>query len=271
VLLAADGFEIDAVAFAPEMTALQRDLRVTELHYHPAAASAAEELAGFEDPDEFEFIELTNIGRQTLDLGSLAFTAGVGFDFRGAAVAALAPGASLLLVRNRAAFEARYGTGLPVAGEFAGNGRLNDEGDTVRLEDEPGSVVLQFRYDDQPPWPVQPDGGGPSLEVVDLLGNYSFPGNWAAGSPAGGSPGAFFARDFEIETFSIANGQFLIGFRPGPVGTYRLLHKADLAAESWIPLAEAVSSSALGPITFVVPIPEWTPTGYFRVSGPIQP
>ena len=54
----------------------------------------------------------------TLDLTDLRFTKGVDFDFAGSAVTSLAPGEFVLVVRNLAAFEARYGTGLPVAGEF---------------------------------------------------------------------------------------------------------------------------------------------------------
>ena len=39
-------------------------LRMTEVHYNPAAPTAAELAAGWIDNDDFEFVELTNIGRR---------------------------------------------------------------------------------------------------------------------------------------------------------------------------------------------------------------
>ena len=38
------------------------DLRVTEIHYHPGKLSESEKLAGFDDEDAFEFIEVRNTG-----------------------------------------------------------------------------------------------------------------------------------------------------------------------------------------------------------------
>lgn len=57
------------------------DLVVSEIHYHPSAASAAEEAAGHTDPSAFEFLELWNRSDWTLDLSGVQFTAGVDFVF----------------------------------------------------------------------------------------------------------------------------------------------------------------------------------------------
>ena len=64
-------------------------LRVTEVHYNPAPPTSAEQAAGWTDNDDFEFVEVTNIGSSTLQLNGVRFvrdipggvSEGIGFDF----------------------------------------------------------------------------------------------------------------------------------------------------------------------------------------------
>ena len=83
------------------------NLVVSELHYHPANPTTPAELAESSDRDDFEFLEFLNIGRAALDLTGIRFEAGITFAFPDNTV--LKAGKRLLLIRNRAAFEARYG------------------------------------------------------------------------------------------------------------------------------------------------------------------
>ena len=99
--------------------------------YHPIEPSAEEEAAGFTDDDDFEFIELQNQGERTLALSGIHFTRGIQFDFAGSEVTSLAPDEFVVLVSNLAAFEARYGPGINVAGEYTG--RLNNGGERVTV------------------------------------------------------------------------------------------------------------------------------------------
>ncbi len=46
------------------------------------------------------------------------------------------------------------------------------------LRDSLGNVIHDFSYDNTAPWPTTPDGGGPSLEVIDTEGDYNDPLNW---------------------------------------------------------------------------------------------
>jgi hypothetical protein len=50
-------------------------------------------------------------------------------------------------------------------------------------------VIHDFTYSDVAPWPVTADGQGPSIEIVDVDGNYSLGTNWRASFEVGGSPG----------------------------------------------------------------------------------
>ena len=94
---------VQFTAGEPIADGIVADLRITEVMYNPLPSDTL-------DGDEFEFIELKNTGDETLDLRSVSFTSGVTFDFAGSAVTTLGPGGFALVVKNKAAFESRYGT-----------------------------------------------------------------------------------------------------------------------------------------------------------------
>ena len=161
---------------------------VSEVHYHPLDPSPAELAAGFDDDDLFEFVELQNVGPAALDLTDLRFTKGVDFDFLGSDITSLAPGEYVLVVNKRAAFEMRYGAGLPVAGEWEDGDRLDNGGEQLKLSFGAGDGIRDFVYDDVSPWPTAPDGAGPSMVLVDpeTLPNHAQAANWRASGVSGG-------------------------------------------------------------------------------------
>ena len=52
----------------------------------------------------------------------------------------------MVIVRDRTTFEARYGTDVNVAGQYSG--RLDNAGESIRLEDAIGQTILDFSYKD---------------------------------------------------------------------------------------------------------------------------
>lgn len=179
---------IASTTYTGSPTVSQQALRVTELNFSPKAPTASESAAlpGVKASD-FEFIELTNTGATTLDLSGASFGNGISFTFPSGFT--LAAGARTLLVSNTAAFTLRYGSGLPVAGQFEGN--LNNGGEQIQLLDSVGEVVLEFSYD--PTWFPLADGGGYSLVTRDAVPNYTVygtPAGWALSAQQGGTPGA---------------------------------------------------------------------------------
>jgi hypothetical protein len=154
-------------------------LRISELMYHPLDT-------GHPDDPNAEYIELTNIGVATIDLNLVKFTRGVDFTFPSVD---LAPGAHVLVVADMAAFGARYGVGLPVAGQYSG--RLNNAGERIELQDAAGQVIHDFRYRDG--WYDLTDGLGFSLTVKAPAATdptaYGDKGVWRPSAAAGGSPG----------------------------------------------------------------------------------
>jgi hypothetical protein len=175
--------------FSPESAkADSSNLVISELHYHPANPTTPAELAASSDRNDFEFVELLNVGKAALDLTGVRFEAGINFAFPENTV--LMAGQRLLLVRNRAAFEARYGPidGIP---SFEYTGRLSNGGEQLILT-AGGQPIHDFTYNDQPPWPSGADGNGSSLVLAKPAAGppHNQPGSWTASRQPGGSPGA---------------------------------------------------------------------------------
>ena len=96
----------------------------------------------------------------------------------------LQPGEYVLVVKNRFAFESRYGTGHRIAGEYTG--KLDNAGDHLTLSGAVGEPILDFNYRDG--WHPLTDGLGFSL-VRTSLGAAGEPAGWRVSSAPGGSPG----------------------------------------------------------------------------------
>lgn len=170
-------------------------VRISKIHYHPSNPSAGEVAAGFTNDDDFEFLEILNIGDEAVHLGGARFDDGIGFEFAETdARAWLDPGERRVVVGNREAFEWRYGKAFVVAGEYTG--RLSNSGERVRLVDFQGTVIEEVAYDDRQPWPEAADGGGPSLVRMIGPARASGPFAWRRSVSEMGAPGVE-----EVETF----------------------------------------------------------------------
>ncbi len=148
-------------------------LRITEIMYNPPGGNA------------YEFIEIQNTGVVPLNIGRFSFQ-GITYVFPDDTV--LAPGAVIVLVNNAnpAQFAARY-PGVVVFGYYAGN--LDNGGERIALLDRAGRTVAAVHYDDEGGWPLEPDGGGRSLEIIDPWGDPNAPANWRASPVLYGTPG----------------------------------------------------------------------------------
>ena len=180
---------VEFVPGAPTTNLWTDNLVISEVMYNPPQPNATEAMISA-DNDAYEFIELTNISTSlTLDLSDLDFTEGITFDFANASVTALAPGTSVLLVKNIAAFEARYGTTLPVIGTYPNS--LSNGGEQVVLSFAVNTTLIDFTYGTLDPWPSSPDGGGYSMILVDpdSAPNHALAASWTAGAIVGGTPG----------------------------------------------------------------------------------
>jgi hypothetical protein len=173
---------------------LAPDIRITEIMYNPSDPTAAEILAGHDDSDDFEFIEIKNISAsETLPLAGLRLSNGINFTFGDISIA---PGDYVVVVSNQAAFQYRYSTFSGViAGEYGsgiiGGTQLSNGGEKVELESPIGGIIHDFNYSDG--WYEQTDGEGFSLTIrdpqgVDTLWDQKI--GWRASADPDGTPGS---------------------------------------------------------------------------------
>ncbi len=174
-------------------------LIISEIMYHPAGDAGA------------EYIELLNTGSQTLSLYDATRNQGwrltdegnpgIAFEFQGPDSITLEAGTSVILTRNRNAFDTLFAV-PPEVSVFEWNlGALGNGGDRIQL-DRPGEAdtdgdwswirVDRVVYSDgshpvaSDPWPQEADGRGMALERIapEVYGND--PVNWQAAAPTPG-------------------------------------------------------------------------------------
>ncbi|MBL7153244.1 MAG: lamin tail domain-containing protein, partial [Phycisphaerae bacterium] len=156
-------------------------LRITEIMYHPQSTGDPD------DPNE-EYIELKNISGQPINLNLVRFTNGIDFTFGDIELPA---GEPVVVVKNRAAFDAQYPafSGV-VAGEYAGS--LENRGERIELQDAIGQTILNFNYGDD--WRPITDGQGFSLTIINPsnpdTSSWGQKDSWRASAYVGGSAGA---------------------------------------------------------------------------------
>ncbi len=164
---------LNEASFVPLSTApaSAASVVISEIHYHPAFGGS-------------EFIEVMNVSAGYADLSGAYFTRGLDYVFPPATL--LAPGARLAVS----------------AAQFLNGTALNNGGEDLTLVQPGGTVIRDFRYRDIAPWPMEPDGTGPSLVLIapssaHATDAYHADGNnWRASMTAGGNPSSDDALHF---------------------------------------------------------------------------
>jgi hypothetical protein len=155
---------------------LSGQIVINEINYHSA-----------DNADSKDWLELHNTNAGQLDLSnwivqddndanSFTFPAGTSITGNG----------YLVVVRNIDSFSMIYTDVLNYVGEF--DFGLNNGGELIRLFDDLGTLVDTVNYDDEDPWPTDPDGLGATLQLNSPELDNAQAGNWSSGSPTPGAP-----------------------------------------------------------------------------------
>ena len=167
------------------------NLVVSEIMYHPAEPNSAESDAGFRENEDFEYIEVMNSSGGQINLTGVRFVTGIQYNFAPGTI--LAPGAGMIVARNRDAFLARYPAAASslADGGFLDDTGLNDGGENLVLVGSAGGEIQNFSYDDAAPWPLAADGTGYSLVLIAPTTNpdHGLAANWRASALDRGNPG----------------------------------------------------------------------------------
>ena len=141
------------------------NLVINEIMYNPA-------------PPHGEFLEIYNTNSvYGFDLTGMRLKE-LNFTFGGGSY--IGPTGYVVVADNMAGYQAIYSNAEVVAGEYSGN--LANGGQTIKLEmpvTNTWLVLDEVKYDNNPPWPAQADGYGPSLQLIDPTKDNNRVGNWA--------------------------------------------------------------------------------------------
>ena len=151
---------------------LYESLRFTEISYHATAGG------------EYDFVEIKNVGTETVSLAGLSFSNGLDYVFGESEL--LAPGEFYVIASDGPSFETAY-PGVPYDGVYGGS--LSNSGERLTIRDPFDRLVLTAAYDDDEGWPISPDGFGYSLVLEEPDGDPDSPTSWRASANAFGSPG----------------------------------------------------------------------------------
>jgi CotH kinase protein/Lamin Tail Domain/Fibronectin type III domain len=186
-------------------------LVISEIHYHPAS-----------DLDTDEFLELTNVSADAVDVSGWQVTEGITALLPSVT---LAPGERLVLSPDPLRFQQLYG----FAPSATYSGKLSNSGESIAVLGPAAVEMDRVTYADAPPWPSEPDGEGPSLELRQLALDGSVAEHWGASSADGGTPLAmnsingtdpvFTARDVVASPSRPAPGEPVTISARLPVGT----------------------------------------------------
>jgi len=100
----------------------------------------------------------------------------------------------LVLCRNLLKFQDLFPGVTNITGDF--DFGLGGDGELIRLFDKSANLVDSLTYDDSPPWSTEPDGNGPTLELINPSIDNAIAANWAASANYGtpGKRNAVFAK-----------------------------------------------------------------------------
>lgn len=147
-------------------------LVVTKIHYNPLKEQDKES-------NDLEYISITNNGNQPVSLTGIYFQA-LGISYQFPPNTTIASKQEIFLASNSGTFQAFYG--IAPFGQFTRN--LSNTAQKIVLADAFGNTIDSVAYLDTAPWPVEPDGSGPHLQLLDLNADNSLATNWSSSSQA---------------------------------------------------------------------------------------
>lgn len=139
---------------------------ITEIMYNPI-----HDMGGFVEVHNRSAGESFDLGGWRLEGADFTFDAGTVID----------PGEYRVVVADRQVYAHLHTNSEVVVGEY--DGSLDNGGETLSLRMPVGSNAWEtidvVTYDDDPPWPTDADGFGPSLQLMDVSRDNNRIGNWA--------------------------------------------------------------------------------------------
>jgi hypothetical protein len=244
-----------------------------------------------------EFIELLNISGSAVELFDPNFPTNTwrlsgGVDSELPPNLTLGAGEAALLVNfdpqtdagTLAAFSAAYKINpgsVRIFGPYKGN--LNNGGDHVAIArpdtpeppQSPDAGVVPYilvddvHYESQPPWPLDANASGKSLQRIAVSAFGDDPANWTAAEP---TPGTAPVNTQPVFTaVGVQDGRTSLEFQATAGKTYSVLYSDVLGTGDWKKLADVPSQATSGPVSVSDRGFGSVPYRFYRVVTPALP
>jgi hypothetical protein len=137
----------------------------------------------------------------------------------------LPQGEYAVVTTDSVAFREHFPDVPSVLGDLGFN--LGNGGDQIRIYDAEGVLVDSVGYDDEPPWPVEPDGQGPTLQLLDPVYPNEHAYNWRASLMPHGDPGYGYVSSLILQMIENDDGCALSWSTWPGASAYRVYGAAD--------------------------------------------
>lgn len=158
-------------------SSLVNEIVINEINYNSA-----------DDFDSGDWIELYNLGNHSVDLSGWFLSDSDTINkFIIPDGTVIESNGYLVIVNNEVSFVSIF----PNVQNFIGQAAfgLSGSGEFIELVNSDGEIIDSLTYDDKYPWPVEADGNGSSLELINAYIDNSAADNWEA-SDGLGTPGS---------------------------------------------------------------------------------
>lgn len=157
-------------SFANCKTVSIPSLVINKINYNPLGATSTES-------DNLEFVEIKNTSISNVNLTGIYFKE-LGLSYQFPANSSVSGGGSVYLASNASAFQAKYG--IPAFGQFTRN--LSNSSQKIVLADGFGNTIDSVEYFDASPWPIEADGTGSYLQLINTSLDNNLASNWISSS-----------------------------------------------------------------------------------------
>lgn len=155
-------------------------LVVSEIMYHPSPSSAGADL---------EYVELFNTQPHAENLAGWRFSGAIHYVFP---TNTILPSQGCLVVARTPGDVMTHYDITNVVGGYTNH--LKNAGESLRLHNRAGAVMLEIKHSNKTPWPVAADGAGHSLTLTCPSYGEADPRAWGISDYKGGSPGQVVAQ-----------------------------------------------------------------------------
>ena len=179
-------------------------LVITKINYNPTTT------AEFPSNSDLEFIAIQNASSEPVNLSGI-YLSQLGTNYQFPYNAVIGANETIYLSGNLDAFQRKYG--FSAFGQYSRN--LSNTSQKIVLADSYGNVIDTVEYFDTTPWPLEADGTGSYLQLIDTSLDNNVAANWQPSTNAILSTNAFkSSASISVYPNPVATTLFIQNARP---------------------------------------------------------